>query len=313
MAMFGGKPFTVRFGGKAAGVEGEQVAPPISMDDIEWHPTEAEEALGSLTQVMERLRAIGDQRAVFLDVYVVITQKAVRRLKSPDFGGFLEPGWLSNLTGRFAEEALVAVRDSLLQRPLHSAAWRFATYYPSHRLTQPWQDAILGVSAHINHDLALVVYDSIAQQQVPLEAERLERYRHDYFLVNDILWDSIPECIDLLVRYDCPLTQRLLRVPFSRPMMYPLIMKVLEVWRARVWQDALDLLNAPTAEARRRVVERIDHGAGRIAQAICAPDAARQVLRGRRPPFRLSRPPVDWPEVRLDTPQVPKNKWMEAA
>lgn len=288
-------------------------APSIRMDDIDWHPTEAEPALVSLNQAMERLRDLGDQRAVFLDVYVVITDRAVKRLKSPDFGGFLEPGWLSNLTGRFAEEALVAVHDSLLHRPLHSAAWRFATHYPSNRLTQPWQDAMLGVSAHINHDLGLVVYDSLSEQRQHLDAEKLERYRHDYFLVNDILWDSIPECLELLVRYDCQLTKRLLKVPFSRSVMYPAIMKLLEVWRARVWQDAMDLFNAPTTEARRSVVARIDHGSGRIAQAICAPDAVRQLLGGQRPPFRLSRAPMDWPTVRLDTPEMPKNKWMEAA
>jgi hypothetical protein len=55
---------------------------------------------------------VRDARAVFLDIYRVITQRVVTVLETPGTGGFLEPEWLSGLTGRFAEDALIAVRAS---------------------------------------------------------------------------------------------------------------------------------------------------------------------------------------------------------
>lgn len=272
---------------------------PSWINEVPWHASNAGEALLALEQVLERLKASGDSRAVFLDIYAIVTRRVVNLLHGPGDSGFLEPDWLSHLTGRFAEEALLAVRDSLLRRPLRSAAWRFATHYPAFKLTRPCQDALLGVSAHINHDLALSVYENLAHQSPPLDAARLERYRHDYFQVNEILWDCIPECLDLLAgHYRCPTTQRLLRLPFSRPILERAVMRMLVTWRARVWEDVLRLLQAPGHEARQDIVARIDRASGRIAQAICARDALRGLLRGAPLPFRLSRSPATWPDVR---------------
>ena len=144
---------------------------PIRLDDVLWNPVNAEEALEGLEKILARLNARNDSRAIFLDIYAIVTRKVVHLLSREDAGGFLEPEWLSHLTGRFAEEALIAVRDSLKNLPLPTAAWRFATHYPAQRLTQPYQDALLGVSAHINHDLGMVVYDNIAQSRRALEID----------------------------------------------------------------------------------------------------------------------------------------------
>jgi hypothetical protein len=272
---------------------------PTWIEEVPWHASNAGEALLALERVLEHLKARGDSRAVFLDIYAIVTRRVVDLLHGPGDSGFLEPEWLSQLTGRFAEEALLAVRDSLLRRPLHSAAWRFATHYPAFKLTRPCQDALLGVSAHINHDLALSVYENLSRQSPPLNAARLERYRHDYFQVNEILRACIPECLELLAgHYRCPTTQRLLRLPFSRPVLERAIMQMLVVWRARVWENVLRLLAAPSHETRQDIVARIDRTSGRIAQVICSGDALRGLLRGAPLPFRLSRSAAAWPDVK---------------
>jgi hypothetical protein len=271
--------------------------PLIRVDDIDWFPQEANGALKSLEQVMFRLQEHGDSRAVFLDVYVIITRHVVELLKTEHKGGFLEPQWLSHLTGLFAADALVAVRQSLLGEPIRSAAWRFGTYYPANKLTLPYQDAILGISAHINHDLALVVYDNLASQRA-VDAARLERYRHDFMHVNEILFTCMPACINMLVeRYDCPFTRAVLRVPMSRPIIERIVFKTLVVWRNRVWDDVMALLNARDAEARQDILTRIDRTSGRIAQGIVANSAMRVLLQGQSVPFTLARAAEYWPGV----------------
>lgn len=266
--------------------------------DIEWRPNDAPGALRALELLSRRLRARRDRRAVFIDVYIVITRRVVGIMSADDRAGFLDPPWLSELTGRFAEEALVAALASLQGRPVRSAAWRFANHYAANRLTLPWQDAIMGVSAHINYDLPMVVYDYLLAEGEALDAARLERYRHDYMRVNKVLESCIPECLDLLVeRYRCRSTRRLLRLPMSRPFVCHAIQQVLVRWRDRVWEDVLALLRAPDAAARRRIVERLDRRAGRIAQAVCSGPVLLLALRGHQPPFRLSRRAETWPGV----------------
>lgn len=276
---------------------------PIQLDDVLWNPINAEEALEGLEKILARLNARDDSRAIFLDIYAIVTRRVVRLLSQPDAGGFLEPEWLSHLTGRFAEEALIAVRDSLKNLPLPTAAWRFATHYPAQRLTRPFQDALLGVSAHINHDLGMVVYDNIAHQSPPADARRMARYRHDYFHVNEILRSCIPECLDLLVeRYHCTSTKLVLLVPFSRPMVERAVMQMLIVWRQRVWENVVAMLEAQTPEEHQAVVERVRTTSGRIAQALCADYALWHTLRGEAPPFSLDLAPEDWPGVKVPDP-----------
>ena len=276
---------------------------PIQLDDVLWHPVDAEEALEGLEKILGRLNERNDSRAIFLDIYAIVTRRVVDLLNAPGAGGFLEPKWLSHLTGRFAEEALIAVRDSLRQLPLPTAAWRFATYYPAARLTRPVQDALLGVSAHINHDLGMVVYDNIANQTPPVDARKLARYRHDYFRVNEILRTCIPECLDLLAhRYDCASTRMALRVPFSRPVMEKAVMQMLIVWRQRVWENVVAMLEAQSPEELQVIVERVRTTAGRIAQALTAESALWLTLRGAAPPFSLTRAPEAWPGVQLPEP-----------
>jgi hypothetical protein len=273
----------------------------ISTDDIQWRPADAYEALRSLNEVSARLREKGDARAVFLDVYAVITRKVVLACESDDAGGFLDPAGMSRLTGRFAEVALLAVLGSLRGEPIRSAAWRFATHYSSSGVTLPYKDAILGVSAHVNHDLAQVLFEAITARGDAGEAERMRRYRHDYFQINEILRGSVGECVDLVVeRYGCSATKRLLRLPLGRALMHGIILQVVIAWRDQVWLELVAMLQAGRSAddaARRAIVARMDRRSGRIAQVVCAAEALSLLLRGAPAPFRLSTPAHSWPGV----------------
>jgi hypothetical protein len=256
----------------------------IRTDDIEWRPRDAAEAQLSLEMATSRLRSVGDARAVFLDIYLAVTRRVVDTLELRDHGGFLNPSWLAELTGRFAEDALVAVLASLNGEPVRSGAWRYSTAYSAAGVVLPSDDAMLGVNAHINHDLAHVVSNDLRARHPRMDAKLLARYKQDYFHVNQLLRASIPESLDLLVdRYHCPRTKRLLRLPMARTVMTEMVMALLLVWREHVWNDIEALLATNDARARAAIDARIEQRSTRIAQAICAPYMVSVLLRGIAP------------------------------
>jgi hypothetical protein len=268
----------------------------IACEDINCQPADAYEALVALETLTERLRDHDDARAVFLDVYVVITRKVVELVRAPEGSGFHDPPWLSQLTARFAEDALVAVCQSIRREPIPSAAWRFAAHYAEHEITRAYQNAILGINAHINFDLARAVYADFEARAV--KDERLRAYRHDYFKVNEILYRSVWECLDVLVeRHQCRATESLLRLPGSRLLLRTIIMAILRIWRRRAWDEVLALLGARDEQAREKVVRRMDRFSGRVAQVVVARDAARYALSRGVLPFRLARAAESWPGV----------------
>ncbi|GAA0270520.1 DUF5995 family protein [Streptomyces polychromogenes] len=241
----------------------------ITTENINWRPRTAPEALEALELLTERLREAGDDRAVFLDVYVVITRRVVEVLLTEDHDGFLEPGWLSEVTGLFAEEALIATRNSLHGTPVTATSWRLATCYAAHGPAAPYRSAILGINAHINHDLGLVVHAYLQANRTHIDQHLLRRYRHDYFRVNRILEQSVLECTDMLAeRYRCRTTTVLRRLPAGRRASVRLTMLVLVAWRDRIWRDILALWNAPDAPARTHITRRMERRAGRIARLI---------------------------------------------
>lgn len=242
---------------------------PITIGDINWRPRTAPEALAALELLSTRLRAAGDDRAVFIDVYAVITRQVVAVMDAEDDTGFLDPQWLSELTGLFAEEALIATRCSLLGQPVASASWRLATHHAARRPTLPWQSAVLGINAHINYDLGLVVHAYLRTHRERIHVPQLRRYHQDYQRVNQILEQSMAECADVLAeRYRCRATAAARSLPLGRRMAVYGVMLMLVSWRDQSWRDVLALWNAPDEGTRERILTRMDRRAGRIAQAF---------------------------------------------
>src|SRR5262249_35753477 len=146
----------------------------------------------------------------------------------------------------------------------------------------------------------LVVHDSLAPLGMRPGVARLRAYRHDYFKVNEILEACLRACVDLLaVDYGCASTRRALHAPFGRPLVERAVMRLLITWRARVWTDIEALLSTETHEERQHLAARIDRRSGRIAQALCSAEALSALLHGQSLPFRLSRAPATWPDVRV--------------
>lgn len=240
---------------------------------IDTRPKEVDAALTSLDTIATRLRMAGDARAVFPEVYAVITRNVASVIRQG--GVFLEPAWIARLAGRFAERYFEALTLSLTGSRVGSTAWRVAFDAGRAGARLPVRDALLGINAHINFDLAQGIADNIRAAGHVDDARMLARYRHDHDAVNTILRASAPEIYErLLDRYACPLTWLATRSRHVNAALTDGALRVLGGWRSDVWEDMLVLLRAPDAHAQRVGLRAMDRRSGRFARAFAASNPA---------------------------------------
>lgn len=135
-----------------------------------------------LTRLDQRLRNHGDRRAVFLSIYVRMTEEVREGLAKERFAN---ADWMRSYLVTFANYYRRAFRD--YERGEFRAVpdpWRiaFGTALRGDGLVA--QDAFLGVNAHINYDLGLTIRD------VGIATNRAEKYA-DHNAINDILADLV--------------------------------------------------------------------------------------------------------------------------
>lgn len=234
---------------------------------VELRPPDVDAALVSLTTVATRLRALRDPRAVFADVYAVITRDVAAALRVG--GTFLEPGWIATLAGRFAERYFDALAPALVGAAPAADAWRIAFAAGERGRCVPVREALLGINAHVNHDLARGVAETIAERG-PAGAVALARYAHDHHAIDGVLRAAVPEIHRMLVdRYRCPASWLAARSRRGARAATEPVVRTVEAWRARVWARALALLEGD-AEERRVTLRASDREAARIARALAA-------------------------------------------
>ena len=264
------------------------------LDDVPPRPTTVAEALGALDTVADRLLAAGDARAAFPDIYAIITRRVAEsvelserargRTRADGEGRagafFLEPRWISRLAGRFCERYLQTLRWSLGGEAQDAGAWD--TFYATCGVpgTLPLEHVLLGLSAHINFDLAIGIHATIVELGAT-DGATLRRYRHDHDAVNDLLRASIPEAFDhLMIRHGCEGAGLIFHRTYA--LAEWAAMHILSSWRARVWDDALALLAARTASARAVVVQRMERLSRRYARVLSIPGAVPLALHAER-------------------------------
>lgn len=261
--------------------------------DVPQHPRSVQEARRALDAVAERLLEEGDPRAAFPDIYGIITRRVGESvelsLRAGGEGGlFKEPRWISRLAGRFCERYVETLVWSFSGIAQDCGAWS-ATYRETARPgTLPLQNVLLGLSAHINFDLAIGIHRTILEFG-RTDAETLRRYKHDHDAVNDLLRASIPEAFDhLILRHRCEAA----KVIFHRTYAVAewAVMRILASWRGRVWDDAMAMVAAPTPEARDAIVSRMERLSRRYARVLALPGAL-----GLHVPTRAADAPVRRP------------------
>lgn len=137
-----------------------------------------DDVLDRLGEAEAYLRQRSDRRSVFLTVYTEMTATVKRGIES---GAFESPAWVRDYLVAFAERyrtaLLGAERGELATIP---PAWRLAFQAAASGETLFLQDALLGVNAHINHDL------SYSLRAVGIDPDRRAKHR-DHDRINDVL------------------------------------------------------------------------------------------------------------------------------
>jgi len=114
-------------------------------------PQNIKEAYSGLRFIVDELNIRNDFRAVFPDIYSIITGKVIECDK------FLEPEWIARLAGNFCIRYFQTLHWSEIQYTQDCRAWEKAYS----KTTFPTTDAILGFNAHINYDLAFCIAKTI--------------------------------------------------------------------------------------------------------------------------------------------------------
>lgn len=252
-------------------------------DGVDMAPRCIAGALNSIELVAARLRSRGDPRAVFPDVYAVITRRVKAVIEGASGPSFLEPAWISHLAGLFCEHYLKALSASLAGAPQASEAWAIAFDACDNGGSFASLDALFGINAHINFDLAQGLYDNITAHDAAGDRRLVERYRHDHDLVNGILEASMPEILSILsTGYQCPLASLAARSKGLEEASTRVVVFALQRWRDRVWGHLLEMLEADGPRAIALVVARMDRSSTRIARALLISSAALSTARQRR-------------------------------
>ena len=151
-------------------------------------PADIDEALESMRTTLEAFHAAHDRRAVFLRVYYIMTQGVHAATNGiGDFEGqpvFMDPDWIRRLSGRFASRYFRAL--ALTDDGPGSRAWKIANDVARNPHSTVLLNALLGINAHINYDLAQAIGENLDPGELDDPAALLCR-KFDHDQVNNLL------------------------------------------------------------------------------------------------------------------------------
>jgi hypothetical protein len=137
----------------------------------------------------EHLLAAADRRAIFASVYTLTT---LRMAESIDENEYTNTDWMRSYQTEFANHYRKAINAyATQQRNQVPNAWLKAFDAAASGQTLIIQDALLGMNAHINYDLAFAI------EKVKLSPNTTSRYL-DHTRVNDVLNEVSDEIVAAL-------------------------------------------------------------------------------------------------------------------
>lgn len=185
-----------------------------------------------------------DHRAIFQRVYLLMTKELKHRLAS---GFFMDPIWMERVLIKFACYYFKAADAYESGQPC-APAWNLAFGQAVKKQGFVLQDALLGINAHINNDLSLVLYDILTEDNAWPDARVMLRRRQDHERINEVLGDLVDIAQDALSHYQAPFIRAVDYLAGRRD--EPLFSLILAHCRATVWHNTELLLDAPDKEKR---------------------------------------------------------------
>lgn len=205
--------------------------------------------------------ASGNRRHLFADAYTAMTQAMVTGL---DNDTFLDRAWVGRLVDVFLGYYLRAV-DGADSGGVCPSVWADAFSACDRPEEHPLGLVMLGINAHINHDLVFALRDVLEDWPELDDELRLRRFT-DYTTVNQVIAVNIDRVQDLVLDPVLPgfeVADRLL----GRTDEWAFGQMVTR-WRQEVWEDTVRLLGAHSDEEQQRISEEVLHRAQLAARMI---------------------------------------------
>ncbi len=157
---------------------------------IAGNPTDVAGVLAQLTAVQEALDRMpgikgGNRVAAFNRLYFRITSRVFDVLQTPEV---IDPTFLELLDVEFAKLYFEALRSWGEGHSSTPDAWEVLFRRAHDRRLTRLAAAVLGVNAHVNHDLALALIETWKRLGPPGDGPP----HHDYLVINKIFFEEIP-------------------------------------------------------------------------------------------------------------------------
>jgi hypothetical protein len=236
-----------------------------------------------MTRRFAPLDAACDHNLLFALTYLRTTEQYKNAVTQPGF--FSDPNFINHQDANFARMYFDAW-DGYRAGTLSSMprAWQLAFYAADHQQVNGTGNILLGMSAHVNRDLAFVLAD------IGLVKPDGSSRKPDHDKVNVFL-NSIVEPLfeEAASRYDPTVDDTQIN---GTQLDSTAMLQLLVAWREQAWRNAELLVSAPTPEARALVATQIETTAAIEANLLIvttsyAPVSLQQAL------AELSGLPVD--------------------
>ncbi len=216
-----------------------------------------------MKQLIQNWENEGDQRAIFLSCYALMTQNMLQALNQAEFK---DPDWVNRLLSHFADYYFNAVEAYNQNDTNIPTVWRIAFDSAAQNDLSVLQHLLLGVNAHINYDLIFTTVDLLDSEWAGISTELSDQRRLDYEKVNDIIKQTIDEVQDTIIERRDPRLELLDH--FMGPLDEWLISRLIEHWRVEVWKQAVILLNTSDANERDKIRQQRDAEVVHLADTI---------------------------------------------
>lgn len=221
--------------------------------------TTLDDVLEQLGQLEQQYLAARNRRAVFLTVYGLMTREMKRRIAA---GLFKDPAWVTRYAVGFADRYRQAL-EGYERGDRIAKAWQLAFDAARDADGLVLQNMLLGINAHVNHDLALALVDA------SIDPDRSSRHA-DHATVNDVL-RALTDVVS--ARVSELYAQGLAGLDACSGLLDETVTNFsFEIARENAWESAVALTNARFDIERAAVRRMLDLRAAAIARLILLPN-----------------------------------------
>jgi hypothetical protein len=218
-----------------------------------------DKTIREMTRRFDALASSCDHNAIFSLTYLRVTEDYRRTIDGPFFDDTPFVNYEDTLFARYYFAAFDAWAAGRIEQV--PPAWRVTFDAAKSRSVSASGDLLLGINAHVQRDLPLVLY-SVGLVRPDGTSRKADHDRVNIIL-NRVADDIVAE---IASRFDPSVDDTALPGGLDGTALF----QILAAWREKAWRNAELLAAAPTSEARELVVAAIEQDAAMEARAIVA-------------------------------------------